>query len=129
MTQSTLSYEGAFTKDTKDAINANFTDLYAGRAVTTGDSATLLSNMGLSKFGSSAATTFTLTEPVAGSNKYLECIGATANVTLAVTPATIGTTFHNLVFTAADQVAHLYGESTAKWIRVSVNSTLVTTTT
>lgn len=131
MAQTTDIKEGAMSHDNVTNINANFTDLYGNRTITVGDSATVLSASGISTVGSSAASTFTLTAPTAGVSKYLECIGATANVTVNTgsTGVTIGTTFHNVVFTAADQAIHLVGESATKWIRISQSATAITTTT
>lgn len=128
MTQTTIIDEGSFTYQSRTPIN---NQLFADKGVETG--AATLVNSGLSTVNSSVATSFTLPSPAfPGTSKYLECIGATANVTVNTSAATIGAAGSSLtkvVFTAAEQAVYLLAETTAKWVRIAQNSSLITVTT
>lgn len=133
MSQTTISDEGCYTYQNRVAANNNFTELYADKLVSAGTSSAV-TNSGLSTVDSSVATSFPLSAPAAGVHKYLHCTGATANVTVSCTAAgvtigAVGSSLAKVVFTAADQVIHLMGETTAKWVKVSQNSTAITVTT
>ncbi len=100
-------------------------------SVEAGTTAAALSNGGVSTFGSSVATTLTLSAPVAGVKKFLYNVGTSSFVSSGSTTIQFGenSSIQRLNFTAAGQGITLQGLSATKWAIESQNSTLITATT
>ena len=101
-------------------------------AVTTPSSASNIGISGLTNLSATAASTYTLDEPVAGIVKRLFCTIATSQAvkTAAATfVSTLGSTFRRITFASSGDGVTLVGLSTSQWAVMALTGATSHTTT